>query len=214
MMFIIVLFYHIYTLSSIKHDDKESLRIENTYVYFKPLLDSKSIMVRNGNNIVVSDAVSDPKTKIDPGVIFLESFEFNVFYLRFKDGYMCSVDMNKNEKVQICKNSDDINSEWSLLKINDGLQIRSHKNGLCLSTKIYVDPDNSTDESTLILQSCLNEPKFSWIMVPFSKPHEYENFFFTHFMNNAESKPELSESTSNIIHKSIVREVFSSNSIF
>lgn len=89
-------------------------------------------LVQDAEDTILKRLALPPILKTDPGVIFFEELEFNVFRFKFMDGYICKNSEHSNFDLNVYKTADDEYTEWSMVKIDNYYQIRTLKRGLCL----------------------------------------------------------------------------------
>lgn len=102
-----------------------------------------------------------PKTVLDPGAIFFEEVEFNVFRFKLLTGYLCKHSKKDNMSLVICPKKDDSYTEWSTVKLDDYFQIRTRHRGLCLK-KGNPGYGISFNKLSISVSNCLTTGDFQW----------------------------------------------------
>ncbi|KRH93234.1 hypothetical protein M153_1257000686 [Pseudoloma neurophilia] len=149
-MFFIILIQNVFTFT---FGDK--------YYSIQLLTDPSSKISTAGAAPLLVPGLNTPTKLEDPGVIKIENSEWNVFYFRLGDGYFCKHPEKSNMSIIMCSSETDPYTKWSLVKLDEYYQIRTHHRGLCLKRATPV-LGIFKKERTLQVAPCATNDDFKW----------------------------------------------------
>lgn len=131
--------------------------------YSIQLLGDPNLRIVESANTPVLKETPFPIRISDPGTIFMEDVDFNVFRFKMGDRYVCRHSDRNNYTINLCDSASDPFTEWSMVRLDDYYQIRTKHRGLCMKKSSPVGT-RDLKEFTVVTAICQTTDQFKFTL--------------------------------------------------